>query len=99
MGLRVRQAFGAVYERLGWESLFGSRRKATNRMIRKMVLVRIARPQSKPRLETERALALNLDTVYRGMDALNDARVEAICALSRDQAQTLVARPRHGGVL
>ena len=45
-GIGVRQAFDAVYDRLGWESLFGFRRTAAKRMIREMVLARIARLQS-----------------------------------------------------
>ena len=51
-----------------------------------MGLARIVRPQSTwamgTRLEAEGALALSLETVYRSMDALTNARVEAICALS-----------------
>ena len=62
-----------------------------------MVLARIARPQSKramvARLAQEGALTLNLDMVYRSMDALTDARAEAICALSQEQARTLLPDP------
>ena len=97
VGIGVRQAFGAVYDRLGWEGLFGSRRGSASRMIREMVLARIARPQSKramvARLRQEGVLALNLDSVYRSMDAITDARVDAICALSRERARTLLPDP------
>jgi len=62
-----------------------------------MVLARIVRPRSKramvARLEREGALALNLDMVYPSMDALTDATVDAICALSRERAQTLLPDP------
>ncbi len=96
-GIGVRQAFGAVYDRLGWEGLFGSRRGSASRMIREMVLARVARPQSKramvARLRQEGVLALNLDSVYRSMDAITDARVDAICALSRERARTLLPDP------
>ncbi len=97
VGIGVRQAFGAVHDRPGWEGLFGSRRPRVNRMVREMVLARIARPRSKravaARLEREGAPTLNLDSVYRGMDAITDARVDAVRALSRARARTLLPDP------
>ena len=97
VGIGVRQAFGAVYDRLGWEGLFGSRRASAGRMVREMVLARVARPRSRramvARLRQEGVPAPNLDSVYRGMDAVTDARVDAICALSRERARTLLPDP------
>jgi len=97
VGIGVRQAFGAVHGRPGWEGLSGSRRAGASRMVREMVLARVARPQSKramvARLRQEGVPALNLTPVHRGMDAVTDARVDAICALSRERARTLLPDP------
>ena len=83
----VREAFGAVYDLLGWDRLFGARRASANRIVKELVLARIARPLSKRatvrELDAHGELALDLDYVYRSMDMLDDGRIKAIRAAGR----------------
>ena len=93
----VRDAFGSVYDHLGWGRLFGARRMSANRILRELVLARIAQPESKRstvrELATHGDLSLNLDYVYRSMDRIGDEQVEAICARSLEVAKTLSVEP------
>ena len=93
----VRQAFGEVYAQIGWDRLLGARRMSANRNIKEMALARIARPQSKrasvAELERHGQLSLNLDHVYRSMDLIDEAVIEAIRRRSREVAQTLLPEP------
>ena len=93
----IRQAFGAVYSGLGWDGLCGARRGSANRIIRELVLARIAQPLSKRatarELDAHAALPLNLDSVYRAMDKLDDAKTEWIRRTSRTAAETPLPEP------
>lgn len=93
----VREAFGAIYTYLGWDRLFGARRMSANRIIKELVLARIAQPLSKRatvrELEGHGEVSLNLDYVYRSMDLIDDARIEAICQRSLDTAKALLPEP------
>ena len=93
----VRDAFGAVYARLGWDRLFGARRPSANRLIRELVLARVAQPLSKRATVEDRsahgAVSLNLDSVYRSMDRIDETRVEAIRRRSLELAETLLPEP------
>ncbi len=63
-------------------------------MIKELVLARIAQPRSKRatvrELDHHGELSLNLDSVYRSMDRLDEARIQAICRRSREVTQTLL---------
>ena len=93
----VREAFGAVYDLLGWDRLFGARRASANRIVKELVLARIARPLSKRatvrELDAHGELALDLDYVYRSMDMLDDGRIKAIRRRSLEVAKTLLPEP------
>ena len=93
----VREAFGAIYDLLGWDRLFGARRASANRIVKELVLARIARPLSKRatvrELDAHGELALNLDYVYRSMDMLDDGRIKAIRRRSLEVAKTLLPEP------
>ncbi len=93
----VREAFGSVYGQLGWDSLCGARRMSANRIIRELVLARISQPLSKRatvrELDSHGELSLNLNYVYRSMDLIDDARIEAIRQRSLDVAKTLLPEP------
>ncbi len=93
----VREAFGVVYAHFGWDHLFGARRMSANRIIRELALARIAQPLSKRatvrELDSHGELSLNLNYVYRCMDLIDDARIEAIRQRSLDAAKTLLPEP------
>ncbi len=93
----VREAFGTVYAHLGWDRLFGARRQSANRIIKELTLARIAQPLSKRatvrELDSHGALSLNLDSVYRSMDRIDSARIQAICRRSLEVAKTLLPEP------
>lgn len=93
----VREAFGAIYAHFGWDHLLGARRVSANRIVKEMTIARIAQPLSKRatvrELESHGELALNLDYVYRSMDLIDDARIEAIRQRSLDVAKTPLPEP------
>ena len=90
----VREVFGEVYRSLGWNNVGGPGRSGGNRLIKEMVLARIAHPLSKRktvnRLYDHASVALNLDSVYRSMDYLDGGTVSRIRARSMQVAQTLL---------
>ena len=93
----VRDLFGTLYHRLGWDHVVGSSRPGSNRMIREMVMARITQPRSKRAtvrdLYDQSAVSLNLDSVYRSMDYLDEDRIAAICDRSMEVAKTLLPGP------
>ncbi len=93
----IREAFGTLYSYFGWDRLFGSRRMSANRIIKELVLARLAQPLSRRsmvrELDYDGELSLNLDYVYRSMDLIDDAQIEAICQRSLDVAKKLFPEP------
>ena len=47
LNIGVREAFGRLYSSMGWDRLLGSRKASANRIIKELVLARIAQPRSK----------------------------------------------------
>ncbi len=88
---------GAVYSGLGWDSLCGVRRRSANRIIRELVLARIAQPLSKRAtvggLDAHAALPLNLDSVHRAMDNPDGTKTDGIRESSMKAAETLLPDP------
>ncbi len=97
VAIGVREAFGAVYTHVGWDRLLGARRQSANRIIKELVLARIAQPRSKRatvrELDHHGALSLNLDSVYRSMDRIDEARIQGICRRSREVMEALLPGP------
>ncbi len=94
--LGVREAFTQIYSHLGWNQVLGARRTAANRILRELVLARIAQPQSKRATvcELERSgVSLNLDRVYQTMDHLEEAVIARIREQSHQAAQKLYDQP------
>ncbi len=74
----------------------GARRTVANRILRELVLARIAQPQSKRATvcELERSgVSLNLDRVYQTMDHLEEAVIARIREQSHQAAQKLYDQP------
>ncbi len=93
----VREAVGEVYDRIGWDRLFGARQMSANRHIRELVMARVALPQSKQKRTGESELHSNLslkpDRVHKSMDLFDDTRVDEMCNRSLAMAQTLLPQP------
>jgi len=93
----IRDAFGEMYRLLGWERLLGTRRMSSNRIIRELVLARIAQPLGKRatvrELYRHGAISLNLDRVCKAMDFLDEDVIGRICRQSRIAAERLHGKP------
>ena len=82
---------------LGWDRVLGSRRMSGNRILKELVLGRIAQPRSKRAtvrdLADQGEVSLDLDRVYRTLDYLSDALLEQVRRQSLYQACSLLGEP------
>ena len=82
LNIGVREAFGRLYSCMGWDRLLGSRKASANRIIKELVLARIAQPRSKRGtvmdLAIDGGVTLNLDWVYQSMDYLDQRVIDSI---------------------
>ena len=80
-----------------YAELLGARRIKANRIIRELVVARIAQPLSKRttvrELERFGDLSLNLAQVYNTMDDLNDEVIERICRQSHEMVKKIYTEP------
>ena len=99
IALGVREAFGAIYAEFGWDRLFGFKRDNPNRVVGELTMSRILRQicgqaQAKDReFESPAFLPPNMNKVYRGMDMIDDAKIEEIRDQSRRWANTPSQEP------
>lgn len=97
ISIGLREALGEMYSHLGWDRVLGARRMNANRLLKEMVLARVAQPLSKRatvrELDRHGDLSLNLDQVYRTMDFLDDDLIDAIRGQSHAAAQRLYDEP------
>lgn len=72
----IHEIFGKVYDEIGFDKLFGARKKSAKRYIRHITLARLANPASKRRsvadLSDDFGISLSLDSVYRMMDNIDE---------------------------
>jgi len=89
----IHEIYGKVYKELGFSSLFSSRYRATANNLFHIVMARIANPSSKRRsvedLSENFGTELSLDSVYRMMDQINEAKIKKINQISYKTAQSL----------
>lgn len=84
----IHEVYGKLYEDLGFNRVFANpaRQQMATRVLRQIVLARVANPQSKrgsvTLLERDFGVRLNLDYVYRVMDKLDDPTIEEIKQLA-----------------
>jgi transposase len=93
----VHEVLGAVYRELGFGKLLGARRKAAARNLFHTVMGRLANPQSKratvAALEEEFGVHLNLQSVYRMMDSIDEKIVEKAKRMAGEAARGLLGCP------
>jgi transposase len=82
--------YGAVYQKLGFDRLMGARRVASGRVLRDLVIARIAKPKSKLAsagfLQRDFGIEIDVDQIYRMMDHLNSPMQERMLNMARDAA-------------
>ena len=97
VGAGMREAMSELYRQLGWDRLLGARRMSDNRMLKELVLDRLA--QSLPEPATARELkehddvVLDLDRVYQTMDCLDEPLIDRVRRQSLEATRTLYDEP------
>ena len=78
----IHEAYGKVYQELGFEKVLTKRDAAASNMLFHLVMARLASPKSKRAtvslLEKDFGISLDLHKVYRMMDKIDDKVVEKI---------------------
>lgn len=94
----VHEVYGRVYDQLGLDRLLPARRyRASNRILRDIVMARLAQPLSKRAsvgyLADNMGTRLNLAQVYRLMDHLDEARIDTLNRLALNEAGRILSPP------
>jgi transposase len=91
----IHEIYGKQFDALGFDKILANpaRKAHSQKIIRDIVLARIAMPQSKREsvksLEEHFGIRLNLDSVYNAMDFIDDGAIEKIQKRSLAMAQKL----------
>jgi transposase len=91
----IHDVYGQVFDELGFGSILPNpaRKLLSQRIIKELVLARIACPSSKResinKLESDFGILLNLDTVYATLDKIDDAVIDNIQARNMSIVKTL----------
>ena len=92
----IHEVYGQVYQEIGFDKVFKNpvRNKGYNEKLFNLVMARIANPDSKRgsvnNLEKNFGVSINLDSVYRMMDKLNDKVIDNIQEIAFRNAQNLL---------
>jgi len=88
------EVYGHLYQQLGFDTLWGSRRQASRRVLREMVMARLAQPASKlastQLLSRDFGVEIDVNQVYRMMDHLDEATQHKLQALAKHAAFDLL---------
>jgi transposase len=91
----IHDIYGKLFDELDLKSIFAypSRNKKSIEHFKNIVLARIANPDSKRAsvnmLEENFGISLNLDSVYKMMDKINDKSIEKLNALAYNKTKNL----------
>lgn len=91
----IHEVYGHIYEQLSFNRILQNpaRNKHSTEIIRDIVLGRIASPASKREtvnfLADDYGISLNLDSVYKAMDKLDDVAVSKLQSFALDAAKSL----------
>ena len=91
----IHDIYGKLFDELNLRSIFAypSRNKISIELFKNIVMARIAKPDSKRAsvnlLEENFGISLNLDSVYKMMDKLNDKSIEKLNALAYNKTKDL----------
>ena len=90
--------YGVVYRELGLDRLLPRHRyRASNAVLRNLVVARLAQPLSKlasaKRLTRSMGVRVSVEQVYRMMDRLDDARIDRLNGIAAQAAGALLPEP------
>jgi transposase len=90
----IHEAFGKVFDDIGFGSVFGERKKAAQKKLRHIVMARIANPESKrssvQNLANDFGINLSVDGVYRMMDSIDDDVISKVQKLAYESTKGLL---------
>ena len=91
----VHEVFGTLYDRMGFQKVFGARKKMAARLFRQAVLMRLAAPGSSKRaccgkLSRHHGVEVNPDKFYRMMDTVNDDRIARLQSIVSHEVRGLL---------
>lgn len=90
----VHEAFGKIYDQLGFDNLLGVRKASSSRNLRNIVMARISNPASKrgsvADLAEDFGINISLDSVYRMMDAIEGKVIDKARGLAYQSARQLL---------
>ena len=96
--LGIHDIYGYIYSHLGFDNLFTrpTQRQAAAKILREIVMARIARPQSKQAtvewLQTHVGVSINLNHVYQMMDKIDEGFCERIQQQALNAALNLTGK-------
>jgi len=89
----IHEAYGALYDHLGFNTLFGEKKIRTEKIFKEMVLARLASPKSKlasiKMLQRSFGVRLNVEAVYRMMDQVDEKLIENIKERAYQETRSL----------
>ena len=95
--LGFRDVAGEMVRLMGWDRILGPHLTVANRILRELVIARIADPKSKRGTVRDFlencGLGVSLNRVYQSMDYLDEDRIEAIRKRSAESAASVLPEP------
>jgi transposase len=92
----IHQVYGQIYNEIGFEQSFSKTKTPYLKVIKDIVLARLANPSSKREtvsmLTKDFSLDINLNKVYRAMDKLDDKTITKIQTKGFNATQTILGK-------
>jgi transposase len=89
----IHEVYGTLFDELSFQTIFAKPTKTTIKLFRDIVMARIANPQSKKGsvdlLEEDFGVSLNLTSVYRMMDRIDDVVIDRLNDLAYQHTKQL----------
>ena len=92
----IHEVFGSIYRQLGFDTLRGASKRYHKRrkLLEHVVMARIAQPASKRAsvdlLERDFGIRLNLSSIYKMMDAMDESTIERLQCLAGNRTKQLL---------
>ena len=92
----IHEVFGSIYRQLGFDTLWGTSKRYHKRrkLLEHIVMARIAQPASKRAsvelLERDFGIRLNLSSIYKMMDAMDEPTIEKLQCLAGNRTKQLL---------
>ena len=92
----IHEVFGSIYRQLGFDTLWGASKRYHKRrkLLEHVVMARIAQPASKRAsvdlLERDFSIRLNLSSIYKMMDAMDEPTIERLQCLAGNRTKQLL---------